>query len=172
MTAAALRAYGYGLVCYAWLKVLQPAFYAIEKRWLPMMVSIFALLLNLGFNWFFVFVMRWGHESLALTTSISATVNFLILYIAMRKFAGDLGTAELLGLLLKLAAAGAAMAGVCIAANRFFFLDPAHLPFWLRAGGLMVTVGVAALVYFAAASVLRVSEAKDALEMITRRLRR
>ena len=171
-TAAALRAYGYGLVCYAWLKVLQPAFYAIEKRWLPMMVSIFALLLNLGFNWFFVFVMRWGHESLALTTSISATVNFLILYIAMRKFAGDLGSAELSILLVKLAAAGAAMAGVCIAANRFFFLDPAHLPFWLRAGGLMVTVGVAALVYFAAASVLRVSEAKDALEMITRRLRR
>ena len=39
----ALRAYGYGLLFYAWLKVLQPAFYAIDKRWLPMMVSIFAL---------------------------------------------------------------------------------------------------------------------------------
>jgi putative peptidoglycan lipid II flippase len=171
-TAVALRAYGYGLVCYAWLKVLQPAFYAIDKRWLPMMVSIFALGLNLGFNWFFVFVMRWGHESLALTTSITASVNFLILFLAMRRFAGDIGTAELSVLLMKLAVAGAAMAGVCLAANRFFFLDPAHLPFWLRAGGLMVTVGVAALVYFAAASVLKVAEAKDALAMITRRLKR
>jgi putative peptidoglycan lipid II flippase len=171
-TAAALRAYGYGLLCYAWLKVLQPAFYAIEKRWLPMMVSIFALVLNLAFNWFFVFVMRWGHESLALTTSISATVNFLILFIAMRKFAGDIGTADLLSLMIKLAVAGAAMAAVCLAANRFFFMDPAHLPFWLRAGGLMVTVGVAALVYFAAARLLKVAEARDALEMITRRLRR
>jgi putative peptidoglycan lipid II flippase len=56
-TAGALRAYGYGLLCYAWLKVLQPAFYAIDKRWLPMMVSFFTLALNLGFNWFFVFVM-------------------------------------------------------------------------------------------------------------------
>ena len=171
-TAVALRAYGYGLVCYAWLKVLQPAFYAIDKRWLPMVVSFFALGLNLCCNWFFVFVMRWGHESLALTTSISATFNFLILFIAMRKFAGDIGTVDLLTLLMKLALAGTAMAGVCVAANRFFFMDPAQLTFWLRAVGLVVTVGVAGLVYFAAARLLKVSEAKDALEMVTRRLRR
>jgi len=115
--------------------------------------------------------MRWGHESLALTTSISATLNFLILYIAMRRFAGDIGTADLLSLMLKLAGAGAAMAAVCLAADRWFFLDPAHLPFWLRALGLMITVAAAAFVYFAAARLLRVSEAKDALDMITRRLR-
>jgi putative peptidoglycan lipid II flippase len=170
-TAAALRAYGYGLLCYAWLKVLQPAFYAIEKRWIPMLVSILALGVNIGFNWFFVFVMRWGHESLALTTSISATLNFLILYFAMRRFAGDPGTADLLALLSKLVLACAAMAAVCLAANRFFFMDPAHLPFWMRASGLAATVGISAGVYFAAARLLHVAEAKDALEMITRRLR-
>jgi putative peptidoglycan lipid II flippase len=170
-TAAALRAYGYGLLCYAWLKVIQPAFYAIEKRWIPMMVSILALGTNIGLNWFFVFVMRWGHEALALTTSISATINFLILYIAMRKFAGDFGSADLLSLLIRLAGAGAAMAVVCLAANRWFFMDPAHLPFWLRTGGLMATVGVAAIVYFAMTRMLKVAEAKEALSMITRRLR-
>jgi len=170
-TAAALRAYGYGLLCYAWLKVIQPAFYAIEKRWIPMLVSIFALGVNIGFNWFFVFVMRWGHESLALTTSISATLNFLILYFAMRRYAGDFGTADLLVLLAKLAGAGAVMAAVCLAANRWFFMDPAQLPFWLRALGLLATVGAAALVYFAAARVLKVAEAKDALDMVSRRLR-
>ena len=170
-TAAALRAYGYGLLCYAWLKVLQPAFYAIDRRWIPMIVSIFALGINIGFNWFFVFVMRWGHESLALTTSISASINFLILYTAMRKFAGDFGSADLLSLLIKLAGAGAAMAAVCLAANRWFFMDPAQLPFWLRAGGLLATVGVAAIVYFAIARLLKVTEAKDAVAMITRRLR-
>ena len=170
-TAGALRAYGYGLLCYAWLKVLQPAFYAIDKRWLPMVVSIFSLAINLACNWFFVFVMRWGHESLALTTSISATMNFIILFIAMRKFAGDIGTRSLLVLLAKLALAGTAMAAVCIAANRFFFIDPAHLSFWLKAIGLIITVGVSALIYFAAARFLKVEEAKDALAMITRRLK-
>jgi putative peptidoglycan lipid II flippase len=170
-TAAALRAYGCGLLCYASLKVIQPAFYAIGKRWIPMLVSIFALGVNIGFNWFFVFVMRWGHESLALTTSISATLNFIILYFALRKFTGDIGTADLLLLLVKLSGAGAAMAGVCLAANRWFFMDPAHLSFWLRALGLMATVGAAAVVYFATARLLRITEARDALDMITRRLR-
>jgi putative peptidoglycan lipid II flippase len=151
---------------------LQPAFYAIDKRWLPMMVSIFALGLNLGFNWFFVFVMRWGHESLALTTSISATVNFLILFCAMHKYVGDIGTRDLLGLLAKLAVAGVAMAAVCLLAQHFFFQDPGHLSWWLRAGGLMVTVGAAAAVYFVVARVLHVVEARDALAMVTRRLRR
>ncbi len=172
MTAAALRAYGYGLVFYSWLKVIQPAFYAIDKRWLPMIVSILALGANLGLNWFFVFVMRWGHESLALTTSISATVSFLILYLAMRRFAGGLGTAGLLGALFRIAIAGAVMGGVCLTANAFFFHDPAQLPLWPRAGGLAATVGVAAAVYFATARLLRVTEATDALAMVMRRLGR
>ena len=38
-TALALRAYGYGLICYAAIKIVQPAFYAIDRRWVPMMES-------------------------------------------------------------------------------------------------------------------------------------
>lgn len=171
-TAVALRAYGYGLLCYAWLKVLQPAFYAIDKRWLPMLVSLFALGLNLGCNWFFVFVMHWGHQSLALTTSITATVNFLILFVAMRRFAGDLGTRDLLVLLGKLLVAGVVMAAVCLAANRFLFRDPAHLAWWLRTVCLIGTAAAAAAAFFIAARVLQVAEAEDALAMVLRRLRR
>ena len=171
-TAGALRAYGYGLLCYAWLKVLQPAFYAIDKRWLPMMVSLFALCLNLGFNWFFVFVMKWGHESLALTTSITATFNFLILFVAMRRFAGDLGTGSLLVMLGKLMLAGVAMSAVCLAANRWVFPDPAKLAILWRAAALTATVASAAIVYFVSARILRVSEAGDALDMVMRRFRK
>jgi len=169
-TAAALRAYGYGLVCYAGLKVLQPAFYAIDRRWLPMMVSIMALGTNLFFNWFFVFVMRWGHESLALTTSISATLNFLVLYLAMRKFAGDIGSMELLALLGKLVAAGLAMSLVCVAATHWLFRDPAQLGLLIRALALAGTVAVAAATYFLTAKLLNVREADEAVSMVRRKL--
>jgi putative peptidoglycan lipid II flippase len=171
-TAAALRAYGYGLVFYAGLKVLQPAFYAIDRRWLPMIVSIFALGMNLGFNYLFVFVFRWGHASLALTTSIVASVNFLVLFLAMRKFAGDIGTRDLLVLLAKLLVAGAVMAGVCLAATRWFFTDPAALGWWTRAAGLVATIGAAAAVYFAVTRILRVAEARETIGLLTARLRR
>ena len=41
-----------------------------------------------------------------------------------------------------------------------------------RAGGLAVTVAVAAVVYFAAAKLFRVGEANDAVDMVMRRLKR
>jgi indolepyruvate ferredoxin oxidoreductase len=108
-TAGALRAYGYGLLFYAGLKVLQPAFYAIEKRWLPMIASLIALFVNIGCNYVFVFVFKWGHESLALTTSIVASLNFVFLYFAMRRYAGDIGTKGLGVAFLKVGAATAVM---------------------------------------------------------------
>lgn len=171
-TAAALRAYVYGLVCYAWLKVLQPAFYAIDKRWVPMMVSFFAIAINLGLNWFFVFRLGWGHESLALTTSITASLNFIILFLIMRRYTGDIGTKQLLGLLLKLLIAGAIMSSLCIAANHWVFTDLSNSSFWYRSGALAVTIGIAAAVYFAAAKLLHITEAKEALQLVTRRLKR
>ena len=170
-TAAALRAYGCGLLFYAWLKVLQPAFYAIDRRWLPMLVSIFALALNLGCNYLFVFIFKWGHESLALTTSITAAVNFIILFLAMRKFAGDLGTRELSLLLAKLALAGAAMSGICVLANHLLFKQLTEMNFIMKITGLSVTIATAAAVYFILSKLLRVSEAEDALAMILRKLR-
>ncbi|MGL4400983.1 MAG: lipid II flippase MurJ, partial [Luteolibacter sp.] len=160
------------LLFYAWLKVLQPAFYAIDKRWLPMLVSFLALALNLGFNYFFVFVMKWGHESLALTTSIVASVNFIILFLAMRRFAGDLGTAELLVLFGKLLFAGAVMGGVCVLADRYLFTDLGETRILIKVVYLCLTMGVASAVYFLAAKLMRVSEAQDAVRMISRKLRK
>jgi putative peptidoglycan lipid II flippase len=171
-TAAALRAYGYGLLFYAWLKVLQPAFYAIDRRWLPMLVSIFAIALNLGFNYFFVFVVKWGQESLALTTSITAAINFVILFFAMRIFAGDLGIGELMNLLLKVGVSGGVMACVCVLANHFLFKNLTEIPFVMKVVWLGLTIGVAAGVYFVMTKVLKVTEAEDALAMLSRKLRK
>lgn len=171
-TAMALRAYGYGLVFYAALKVLQPAFYAIDKRWFPMMVSFLSLGINVGFNYLFVYVLGWGHESLALTTSISASLNFLLLYLAMRKFAGDPGTLDLLVLLGKLLIAGGAMAGVCIAANHYLFNDLSGTNFILKMIYMGGTIGVSAGLYFAITKLLRVTESEETLSMLMRRFRR
>ncbi|HVJ47251.1 MAG TPA: lipid II flippase MurJ, partial [Luteolibacter sp.] len=165
-------AYGYGLLFYAWLKVLQPAFYAIEKRWLPMMMSFVALALYLGFNYYFVFVLKWGHESLAMTTSIVAGVNFLCLYLAMVKFAGDLGTPALLGMFAKLAVAGAAMGGICYAANVHVFGNLTAMSFVVKVIALGGTIGVAGLAYLVMTKVLRVAETQDAVAMVMRRFRK
>ena len=69
-TAEALRFYAIGLVGYSAVKVLAPAFYAIDKRNLPMLVSLASIGVNFGLNWYFTFHLGWGHRGLALSTSL------------------------------------------------------------------------------------------------------
>ena len=75
-TAAALRFYAIGLAGYAGVKVLAPAFYAINKRNLPMLVSLFSIAVNFGLNWFFRFRLGWGHQGLAFSTSAGRDHEF------------------------------------------------------------------------------------------------
>ncbi|MBC7980600.1 MAG: murein biosynthesis integral membrane protein MurJ [Armatimonadetes bacterium] len=168
-TAGALRAYGYGLLFYAGLKVLQPAFYAIEKRWLPLVASFMALAVNIGCNYVFVFVYKWGHESLALTTSIVASLNFVFLYAAMARYAGDIGTKGVVIAFLKIGVATAVMAVMCQAADRTIFAELGEMLLWKKAAYLGGVIAVSGGAYFVVAKLLRVEEVSEMLGLVRRK---
>ena len=110
-TAEALRFYAIGLVGYSAVKVLAPAFYALDKRNLPMLVSLLSIAINFGLNWFFTLNLGLGHRGLALSTSLVAITNFVILYAMMRRYTGRLETGAMIRTLAKLLVAGALLAG-------------------------------------------------------------
>src|SRR5262250_2285563 len=116
-TAGALQFYAVGLVAYSALKVLVPAFYAVNKRYTPMLVSFLAIGANLFLNWLFTFRLGWGHRGLAFSTSIVATINFLLLYALMWQETRGLESRRLFSGLGKMCVAGALLALVCWAAN-------------------------------------------------------
>src|SRR5947208_14165192 len=95
-TAGALQYYAIGLVAYAALKVLTPAFYAVGKRNTPMVVSFLAIGANLFLNWLFTFRLDWGHRGLAFSTSLVATTHSLLLYALMRQHTSRVGTHQML----------------------------------------------------------------------------
>jgi putative peptidoglycan lipid II flippase len=169
-TAGALQAYGCGLLFYAGLKVLQPAFYAIEKRWLPMIASLMALVVNLVCNYTFVFVFKWGHESLALTTSIVASLNFIFLYLAMMRYAGDIGTKSLVLAFIKIGFSTAVMAAVCYFGNQLLLADLGDMVFWRKAVAVIGLIGVAGVVYLIATLALKVEEINDVVTLVKKRL--
>ena len=171
-TAGALQAYGYGLLFYSGLKVIQPAFYAIDKRWFPMVASLIALVVNIGCNYVFVFVFKWGHESLALTTSIVASMNFIFLYLAMTRYVSDLGTKGLLVSFGKIGGATLVMAVVCLLADRYIFMDLGGMAFVMKGVWLVGVVGVAAVSYFMMARVLRVDEVGEMIRVVKRKFGR
>ncbi len=171
-TAGALQFYAIGLAAYSAVKVLAPAFYAIDRRYLPMMVSIFSIITNFVLNWFFMFKVGLGHRGLALSTSLVALTNFLLLYIMMRKYAGPLETGALLGLLGKLAIPLALLAGICWLALETMFYPGAHLPAWQEVFGVLLVISFAAGVFFGSAFLFRVDEVRDVVDLVRKKIRR
>ena len=171
-TAGALRFYALGLVGYSAVKVLAPAFYALDKRNLPMFVSIFSIGVNFVLNWFFTFRLQLGHRGLALSTSLVAITNFLLLYAMMRRYAGRLETGTMLKTFGKLLVAGALLAGICWLAQRYIIADGVGATTWRKLFGVTVTIAIGGAVFFGAAYVLRVTELQDVVALAKRKLRR
>jgi putative peptidoglycan lipid II flippase len=171
-TAGALRFYAIGLVAYAALKVLVPAFYAIGKRNTPMLVSFLAIGANLFLNWLFTFRLGWGHRGLAFSTSLVATINFLLLYALMRRHTRRLETRQMLTGLGKICVAGALLALVCWAANYWWLNTWSDMRFFQKLGLLIGVIAVGATAFFGAAFLLRVSEVQDIIDVFRRRFHR
>jgi putative peptidoglycan lipid II flippase len=168
-TAGALRFYAIGLVGYSAVKVLAPAFYALDKRNLPMVVSLLSIGLNVALNWFFTFRLELGHRGLALSTSLVSITNFLILYAMMRRYVGRLETGVMLRTLGKLLLAGAFLAGICLGAQHFLFTSLSDA-LWQRALGLTITIAVGAAAFFGTAYLLHVAEVRDMAVLVRGKL--
>ena len=171
-SAGALRYYALGLCSYAALKVLVSAFYAIERRTTPMLVSIGAVGLNLLLNWIFTVRLGWGHRGLAFSTSCIAISNFVILYALMRRHLRLLETRVLIKLLLKIGVASLGLVAVCWAGQHFVLSDWATQAFWPKTGWLFATITLAALAFLGGALALRIDELQQVRVIVRRKLRR
>jgi putative peptidoglycan lipid II flippase len=82
-TALALMGYVLGLYAYSGIKVVAPAFFALNQSRIPLLGSASAVLVNLSFN--ILAHPTMGYVGLALGTSLGALVNFAVLTIAFRR---------------------------------------------------------------------------------------
>jgi len=157
-TGLALQFYSLGLVSYSCIKVLSPAFYAIDKKWTPMCVSFAAIGLNFCLNYFFIFHLGLGHRGLALATAVSAGANFLTLYILMHRSAQTLETRRFLSAVVRCGLASVALGLVC-------WLGATYGASWLegpsllrKVAALLVVIACAGITYLIVCFALRVEE--------------
>jgi putative peptidoglycan lipid II flippase len=170
--ALALQGYALGLCAYSALKILTPAFYAIDRRRTPMMVSFLSIGLNFALGGLFAFHLGWGIRGLGLSTGCVATVNFTLLYWLMRRETAHLETRALLRTLVKLAFASAVLGAVCWGADRTVFAGWNHYGLLLRGISLAGTILVAGGAFFLTATLLRVEELQDLKALVQRKLAR
>ncbi len=171
-TGLALQFYSLGLVAYSCIKVLSPAFYAIDKKWTPMCVSFAAIALNFCLNYLFIFHLGLGHRGLALATAISAGANFLTLYLLMLRNAQTLETERLLGAIVRCGVASVALGAIC-------WFGATYGASWLLGVGLLrkvaalsILIAAAGFAYFIVCFALRVEEVTTFWRMLSARLKR
>lgn len=169
--AHALRWYALGLAAYAGMKVLAPAFYAMDRRRLPMYVSFFSIALNYGLNAYFV-RHGMGHEGLAMSTGCVALTNFALLYWFMRREIGGLGTKRLLVTLAKIFLATDALALVCLCCDWLFLSQWLTMNFFMQALSLGLTIFLAMTAFVGIANMLKLREMRDVIDAINRKLSR
>lgn len=171
-TAYALQFYSLGLVAYACIKVLSPAFYAIDRKWTPMVVSFGSVGLNLLLNYLFMFHGNLGHRGLALSTSICAVLNFGVLYFLMSSPKIPLSSARFFGSASRCVLAAIPLGIVCWGsspAEQLLFPQPV---FWQKALVLFGTISLASVLYLATAWILRVEEVQEAVGIVRRKFKR
>ena len=171
-TADALEFYAIGLAAYSGIKVLAPAFYALDARTTPMIVSFVTIVINLVLNGIFTYQLGWGHQGLALSTSLTAIANFLLLYYLMRRRVGDLESRNLLVMMGKLVIAGGVLAGTCLLGQWLLLDGFDHFRLIDKLFGLFTVILVAAGAFFAVCYLLRFEEMQEAVGIVARKLRR
>jgi putative peptidoglycan lipid II flippase len=168
--AAALKFYAVGLVAYSAMKVLVPAFYAMDRRKTPMYVSFVAIGVNLVLNWLFTFRLGLGHRGLALSTGCVALFNFAILYWLMLRETRRLETRALVVLLLKLAVPCALLVGICWTGMHGPMAGWATQHFAPKTMWLGLTIAAAAGAFFGSAMLFRIEEIDDVFGVFKRKI--
>lgn len=155
-TAEALACYAVGLYAYSAVKVLAPAFYALDKARVPVIGSVLGMVANVGLNLALYPVL--GFRGVALGTSLAAGVNLAVLLLAWHRVYGGLGGAGILAQLgrVLLASAGLAAAAWGAAAGLGALAVAPGLGRQLLVG--LAPVAVGALVYFGLARLLGIAE--------------
>jgi putative peptidoglycan lipid II flippase len=164
-TALALACYAIGLGAYSAIKVLAPAFYALNDSRTPMLVSLCSILINFIAASAMVRTGTLGHAGLALATSLVALFNFTALFWILRNRIGGIHGRALLRSMLQIAAASLAM-GLAVALTSRCVQSWLGSTRWGCLVDLAVSIPFGALVYYSVCKMAKVAE----LEMATRAL--
>ena len=158
--ASTLVYYSLGLAAYFAQHIVIRTFYALQESRTPARVAVYMVALNLAMNLSLVFVME--ERGLALSTSVSATVQVIWLLVRVRRMLPEIGWVRLGHGLTRTVLATAVMAGV------LWILTATGLSIHRLVGrsvfelAILVSAGLA--VYYLAARVLKIEELATALQ--------
>ena len=167
MTVTAMQYSAAGLLAFGWIKVTAQGFFAAHDSRTPVAAAAISMVCNIVLS--FALVPSMGYRGLALASTLSYMLNFLILFVLLSRRYGALfdrpalldGAKVLLATALAVGAGWGlmTMAGETVAGN------------WAEAGVLAVALALFCAVYGGASVALRVPEAQQLWRAVRRRVK-
>jgi putative peptidoglycan lipid II flippase len=166
-TVAALDLFAVGLVAYAAVKVIAPAFYATNQS----RVAVYASLTAVGGNVLSNLLLHphYGYKVLALGTAIAAILNFAVLYVNFHRRIHAIDHLSLLRYLIRIGLAATVMGVAVWTVYAVLVRELGQYGLIPRLAGALVPVTIGGLVYAGACAVLRVEELKPFMRRLRRR---
>ena len=183
MTSWALAAYSIGLAGYAAIKVLSPAFYALDDAKTPMYISLASILVHVPASFGLMQLLSnvgvsperpngYGHAGVALATSIVATVNFIALVYFMKRRIGRLNGRDIAAAFVRIVAAAAVMSAVAYGSYYLLTNYFGDKGLSVRLIEAFVPIGLAGIAFVIAARLLGIKEIEQVLSTLRRKLGR
>jgi putative peptidoglycan lipid II flippase len=165
-TALILQMFAVGLVGYAAIKVVAPAFYAFGDAKTPARVAMASIFVNGFLDW--LFAMRWkmGPSGLALSTSAVALTNFAWLLVLMRRKIGKLDGQKLAQSAIRIGGASAVMTMAVIFVADFLAQTFGNVSIAARAAVVFGAIGAGLLAFGASCKLLRVEELGELMAVL------
>ena len=165
--ATALTIYAFGLVSFAWVRVLVTGFYAVQNTKTPVIIGTACMALNIVLN--FLLVRSFSYKGLAFATTISFTVNFVLLYVMLTRRFGPLWDGPFFTALIRIALAATAMAAIAHATHLHvisYFAEDTRLT---RLVGVGVPVCASVLAYLGLCWAFQVHELTHFMSLLRRK---
>lgn len=169
-TTAALEMFVIGLCAYAAVKVIAPAFYAMDMARIPVFASLGAVTGNLILN--ITLHPLYGYRILALGTAVAALLNFTVLYVMFNRHIRGVNHVALLAYALRIGVAAGVMGAAVWASHAGVVELMGMKGLGARFVGALGPVVLGALVYALGCHVLHIEELKQFTRRIGRRLAR
>jgi putative peptidoglycan lipid II flippase len=183
MTAYALAAYAIGLTGYAAIKILSPAFYALDDAKTPMIIALASIAVNAVACYFFMELFSnygvttqypngYAHVGVALATSCVALVNFFALALMMKKRIHQINGGEIFASFIKIAIASAVMSVVCWFSYQYLTNFLGTKTFFIKLIEAFVPIILGGITFLIVAKLVGVSELNQFINMLYRKIGR
>ncbi len=171
LVAEALEYFAFGLLAFAVVEAVTRAFYAMHDTRTPVIASVVTIGANVLLSW--ILAPRLGHGGLALSISITTTLEMLILLTVLIRRTGNFES-RLFKQFAKMLLAGAVLYATSrmLAPSLARATDPIHGHDLMMYAAFAFTLGAVTCSYLVAAYYLRISALQQLIRRIQSRLAR